>query len=54
MPYKASVLIDGIQQAVVWADTKVKAEKMASSYALAYASDCENGEKLEVKVRKVK
>ena len=54
MPYKASVLINGIEQAAVWCKTKKEAERMIASYGVQYASDCKDGEKLEIKVRKVK
>lgn len=54
MPYKASVIINGMEQAAVWCDTKKEAERMISSYGVIYSRDCKKGEKLEIKMRRVR
>jgi hypothetical protein len=50
--YKAQVLVNGIEQAAVWAKTKEEASRMISSYGTQYLQDCKKGEEFKIKVRK--
>lgn len=45
--YKAQILINGIEEAAVFAKTKAEARLKISNYAVQYLQDCK-GEKVEM------